>query len=357
VQNHNKILTGFSFLDHKWGGVYSGGNYFIFGSRKTGKTVLALKIIEYFSQSNYNTLLLTSERRKSLEIQASSVYFDINEAEKNGVLQIKKIDDSVNNLDKIKQLIQESNPSLIIIDEIINQKLNNIWDNYIELIEFLEDSQLTSFIISSIPTDEKSKLFVKNIAKNSTGIIQLQKSSHRNYSGTITLKPNVGHFEGEFETTFKVEPIKGFVTTSDNESKILELIGEREIDQKVIDNENYEYSNVYGLEEFKILIDSKISLSDKTGQNISLINYEIINNSIEVVELFNVMRNKLEKGDKICFTDSMLYILPEKNEINTMQLLGGKLDEVAVKLFASSDEYNRTVKKTIKLLKPNFKII
>lgn len=357
MQNHNKILTGFSFFDNKWGGAYSGGNYFIFGSRKTGKTVLALKIIENLVQANFNTLLFTSERKKNLEIQASSVYFDLNESVNDGLLQIIKIDENVNSIENIKSRIQENNPSVVIFDEIINQELGSIRENYLDLIEFLEDSHITSFIIASVPAEEKTKLFVKKIAQNSTGIIQLQKASNRNYSGTITLKPNVGHFEGEFETTFKVEPIKGFVTTSDNENRILEILGERGTDNNLVDSANYEYSNVYGIEEFKILVDSKISFAKKTGQNINLINYEIMNNSIETAELFNTMRNKLEKGDKICFTENMLYILPEKNESNEVQLLGNKLDDIAVDLFSNSDEYSKTVKKTIKLLKPDFKII
>ena len=79
MQNYSKIVTGFSFLDQKWGGVYSGGNYFIFGSRKSGKTILALNIIDHLIQNNNNVLLVTSDRLKTLEILASSIYFDFSE--------------------------------------------------------------------------------------------------------------------------------------------------------------------------------------------------------------------------------------------------------------------------------------
>ena len=97
-----KIVTGFSFVDLKWGGVYPGGNYLIFGSKKSGKTVLALKIIEYLTQNNHNTLLLTSDRKKSLEIQTASVYFEMEEPISNGLLSVIKIDDSFADYDKIK---------------------------------------------------------------------------------------------------------------------------------------------------------------------------------------------------------------------------------------------------------------
>ena len=122
MQKHSKIKTGFSFFDQKWGGAYPGGNYFIFGSKKSGKTILALNIIENLVQANFSTLFLTSERKKSLEIQASSVYFDIEEATQSGTLKVEKLSQGIEDLENIKNLIRDNNPSVLVIDEIIDDK-------------------------------------------------------------------------------------------------------------------------------------------------------------------------------------------------------------------------------------------
>ena len=79
MKNISKIVSGFSFIDEKWGGVFPGGNYLVFGPMKSGKSILALNLIENFTSSGLNVLLLTSERDKNIEIQTSSLLFDMEE--------------------------------------------------------------------------------------------------------------------------------------------------------------------------------------------------------------------------------------------------------------------------------------
>lgn len=355
MQKHSKIKTGFSFFDQKWGGAYPGGNYFIFGSKKTGKTILALNIIENLVQANFSTLFLTSERKKSLEIQASSVYFDIEEATQNGTLKVEKLSEDIEDLENIKNLIRDNNPSVLVIDEIIDDKLKTLRENYIDFIEFLEESEITSFFLASVPTDDYTKMFVRKIAKNSTAIIQLQKNAtKRNYSGSVIIKPNIGHFEGEFETTFKVEPIKGFITLADNENNIQNLLSGINNSEMFVKPQNFEYTNIYNTEEFKFLLDSKIALINKSDEKINIISYEILNNSVAPIELCNIIKEKLSKGDKICFTDKMLYILPVDNENLSANNLAAMLDKEIMAKYDNIEEY---VKKTVQLLKPNFNLV
>lgn len=357
MQKYSKILTGFSFLDQKWNGVYPGGNYFIYGSKKSGKTILALNIIEHFLNNNHNILLITSERRKSLEIQASSVYFDIREATSEGALKVERISENIESIENIKQVILEINPSVLFIDEIIDRKLKILSDSYNSFLEFLEDLEITSFFISSTPIEEKSKNFIKQIAKNSTAIIQLQKSSAKqNYAGVISLKPNIGHFEGEFETAYKIEAVKGLITFSENENSLMQMLSKEANANLFQKKETFEYSNVYDIDEFNFLLESKLALSSKTGDRFNIITYQIVDNSITTIELCNSFRSKLNKGDKICFTDKMLYILPEHNESSVIQKLSNKLDEEVNTIFKETDIIENSLIKKVQLLKPNFKI-
>lgn len=357
MQKYSKILTGFSFLDQKWNGVYPGGNYFIYGSNKSGKTILALNIIEHLLNNNHSILFITSERRKSLEIQASSVYFDINEATTQGALRVERVREEIDTIEKIKQIISDKNPSVLFIDEIIDKKLKVINDSYITFLEFLEDLEITSYFIASTPIEEKVKNFVKQIARNSTAIIQLQKTSNKmNYAGVISLKPNIGHFEGEFETTYKIEAVKGLITFSDNEKSLIQMLVKEENSELFQNKEKFEYSNIYGVDEFNFLLENKLAFSNKTGVRFNLLSYEILNNLISSAELCNAFRTFLTKGDKICFTDKMVYILPEQNEISSIQKLSIKLDEEAIRVNKNSDSFENFLIKKVQLLKPNFKI-
>jgi archaellum biogenesis ATPase FlaH len=356
VQRYSKILTGFSFLDQKWGGVYPGGNYFIFGSKKSGKTILALNIIDKLVQNDNSVLLITSERNKNLEIQASSIYFDISEAIDSELLKIEKISDDLNSLEKIKELIPNHNISFLFIDEILHEQLVSIKDDYLAFLELLEDSNITSFFIASVPQNEILKTMARKIANHSTAVIQLQKRSTRNYSGIITLKPNIAHFEGEFETSFKVEPIKGFITLADNESAILNMLskdGSSEILRRKLD---FKYSNIYSVEEFQFLIDTKVALAKSTEEKINFINYEQLKNK-DIVELFNAIRIKLTPKDKTCFTNKNLYILPEKRDRKDVQKLSEELDKIAENLFDNPDDLKINFNKRILLLNQNIKII
>lgn len=359
VQKYSKIETGFSFIDQKWGGVYPGGNYLIFGPKKSGKTILALNMIEHLLENKHSVLFLTSDRRKSLEIQAASIYFDIKEALSESALAIDRLGGKNNSIEKIKSLINENNPSILIVDEIIDNTIEEIFKTYNEFLEFLEDLEITSFFIASNPTNEKVKKYVKIIARNSTAIIQMQKTfTKHNYAGKIILKPNIGHFEGEFETAYKVEAVKGLRTFSENEKSLMKMLTSNENQEIVSENSknDFEYSNVYSVEEFKFLIDSKIALSNKTGQRINIILYQLINNTIKTAELCNIFRKSLNKGDKICFTDQVVYILPEHGESSSIQKLSSKLDLEAQKLIEDSDNFEKYFIRKVQLLKSNFEL-
>ncbi len=356
TKKFSKILTGFTFLDLKWGGVYPGGNYLIYGSKKSGKTLLALKIIEQFVQEKYDILFITNERSKTLEIQANSLYFDIHEEVSDGSLEIHKLEKELVNFELIENLVKEKAPSILIIDEIINGNIIN-HDEYLKILEFLEGNEVTTFFIASISDDDETKKFLRLLAQNSTGIIQLKKNNKKNYSGTITIKPNVGHFEGEFETSYKVEPIKGFVTLADNENSILEFFSENTLTQNEENIEQkFNYSNVYSPDEFKLLINSKIAQGEKNGMQYNLIKFELKEAQIEAVELCNTIKKVLNEGDKISFTDKFVYILPEFNDTKNLKNIISKLDPIVKETFKKITNLEDVITKTTQTLKSNFRI-
>lgn len=357
MQKNPKLKTGFTFLDQKWGGVFSGGNYLVFGPKKSGKTVLVLNIMDYLTEGNQKTLFLTSERKKNLEIQASSIYFDVNEAISKGSLTVIRINEEFKSLDVIKSKIEQLQPTFLIIDEILDDNFSEVRSSYLDLLEFLENLDITTFLVSSFPRNENSRRFIKNVAKNSTGIIHLSKSvENRNYSGVLTIKPNIGHFEGEFETSYKIEPIKGIITLSDNENAIMEILSKVDKNDVIDSKDDFDYTNLYGYEEFKFLIESRIALAKRTGDKINLIIFEFLTGDLKPVEIYSAIKGEFNKGDKISYSENKLFILPEKNELTYVNKLYGLIETEIKNIIGSEDNLDSYYIGKNEILRENFNI-
>ncbi len=200
---------------------------------------------------------------------------------------------------------------------------------------------------------------MKEIVQFATGIIQLRKTSDkRNYSGQITIKPNVGHIEGEFETTYKIEPEIGFVTLADSENKILNMLSRVSEDyHKVSSKKDFEYSNVYDYEEFKILIESKKSFVKNTNKEVFLISYEIKNGTLETIELANVLKSSLNEEDKISYKEKMIYIFPKNNSEAEVQKMLAQLDKSIENKLNDRIDTGKMIARRKQLLTSNYKLI
>lgn len=314
MKKFSKLSVGFSFLDQKWGGVYPGGNYFIIGSKYAGKTLLALKIIENFINSGHKIILFSNQRMKNLEIQAASLLFDIEEPIKNGKLIFRKTDEFLNSIENLKDLVDKENPSIFIFDKIIQNSFIDSSDKYLQILEILEQKNITLFLTSSLPKTESSIKILKEIIQFSTGIIQLHKSSERrNYSGQVTIKPNVGHIEGEFETNYKVDSQKGFITLADNENNLFTILSKANTEYDNISQniEEFDYSNIYDYDEFVLFLENKKSLIADTNIEMNLIIFEIKNGIAKMIELCKTLQKSLKLGDKISYKNKTVYVFPQ----------------------------------------------
>lgn len=328
MQKFSKILTGFSFLDQKWGGIYPGGNYLIIGSKNAGKMLLSLKMIENFISIDLATILITNQRFKNLEIQASSLNFNIE-----SLITSEKLflcnDEIFQPFDSLKDFINVKNPKVIFIDNLLENSFFKSKENYIQLLEFLEQKNITLISTASLPSNEISKKLLKEIFQFTTGIISLQRSSEkRNYSGHLSIKPNIGHIEGEFETNYKIVPNKGFVTLADNENELLQMLSKVNSEYDILSqNQKFDYTIVYDFEEFKLLVESRKSYSIKSNSQINIISYKVKNEVVEAFELSRIIQRSLNTGDKISYKNNNVYVLPQSNDTEVIEKLIKSVDK------------------------------
>ncbi len=358
----SKISTGFNFLDKNWGGVYLGGNYLIFGPRKSGKTLLTLKILEYLANKNSTCLFITNERKKSLEIQASSLYFDIEDFISNGLIKVEILKDKTSDFDNLIEFVKQSNPSFLFIDEItkfVNVINTNDFNSaYINFLEFLENNDITAFFNAASVREKNAKFVIQTLAKNSAGIIQIiPNANEQHYNGTVTLKPNIGHIEGEFTAEYKIEPINGFVV----EEKVdLSSIINKGVDKTAVSHlmntEGFNYSNIYTIDDFKLILESQKSYVHNTNKTINVIEYSFNKDKIDAENLSEIIKKTLSRSDKISFTSDKVYILLSEKSSSKLKRILSKLDNIIQLEFNRIKDLDNILIRKTHLLKNNFSI-
>lgn len=334
------IKSGFSLIDQKWGGVYKGGGYLIVGPRKSGRTLLSLKFAMETAQQSERCLFFTTMRPKDLMIQAASLNFDLQKYMNNNTVIVVRVSppndvfDMYNPdeymTDYINDIISVSNqynPDRLIFDEMTPyigfKRLDYLEDIFTNMIETIENKNITSFFVVGEPATEKSKSIVSILSDNVTGTIYLEKSTKmvndRYNSGTVVLSPNVGHTEGQFSSEFWIEPQKGFVVESDP-SEDEESVNNEEI--KLLEKTEIAHNfssasalvNIYGIDDFRLILNNQIAQYQTTGQRFNVLSFQLDQNAqvkglITIDQLMSIISLSLQKRDKLSIIGEKIVVL------------------------------------------------
>ena len=360
------INSGFSLIDQKWGGIYKGGGYLIVGPRKSGRTLLSLKFaIESIKQSE-RCLFFTTMRPKDLMIQAATLNFDLQKYMNNNsiiVVRVSAPNDVYDSYDPdsymteyINDIITVSNqynPDRLIFDELTPyigfKRLDLLEDVFTNMIETIENKNITSFFVVGEPATEKSKTIVSILSDNVTGTIYLEKSiniSNINYnSGIVVLRPNVGHTEGQFSAEYIIEPKKGIVVANEDvkdsinvDNEGFGLVRNLHLENEVISTSGL--VNIYNLDDFRLILNNQIALFQTTGQKFSFISIKLdqlaqLKGFLTIDNLKNIISLSVKKRDKLCiFTDKILILLVRGTDESIKKMLS------AIKINIKSFELN-----------------
>ncbi len=327
------IKSGFSFIDKKWGGIYRGGGYLIVGPRKSGRTLLSLKFaIESIKQSE-RCLFFTTMRPKDLMIQAATLDFDLQKyMNSNSIIVIRvsppsEVHDAYDPDHYMKEYINDIisvsdqyKPDRIIFDELTPyigfKNLDILEDIFTNMLETIENKNITSFFIIGEPATEKSNEIVSMLSDNVTGTIYLEKSSFKTegrfYSGTAILSPNVGHTEGQFDTQYWIEPKKGIVVESTQNSEV-DLVKQEEIQSDQFSSISGLF-NIYNSDDFSLILNNQIALYQTTGNKFNFLSFRLnemglLDSKFAVHQLRNLISISVKKRDKLCIIDDKIVML------------------------------------------------
>jgi len=334
------IKSGFSLIDQKWGGVYKGGGYLIVGPRKSGRTLLSLKFAIESARQSERCLFFTTMRPKDLMIQAASLNFDLQKYMNNNSIIVVRVSppndvyDMYNPdeymTDYINDIITVSNqydPGRLIFDEMTPyigfKRLDLLEYVFTNMIETIENRNITSFFVVGEPATEKSKTIVSILSDNVTGTIYLEKSTKmiddRYNSGKVYLSPNVGHTEGQFNSEFWIEPKKGLVvendiTEADEDSKNGEIQSSQKSENKHDHLSVSALVNIYNMDDFRLILNNQIAQYQTTGQKFNFLSFKLaqtaqVKGLLTLDQLTNIISLSLQKRDKLCLIGENIVVL------------------------------------------------
>lgn len=344
------LPSGISLVDKKWGGFYRGGTYLLIGSRKSGKTLMALQYALECAKQKEVCLFFTSIRPKDLMIMAASIDFDLQYyMNKNLIIVIRvapptelyndanRDDFLVEYLNDIVTVVDQHRPNKIVFDELTQfigfSNLESLNQVFRQTTEIIEESDITSLYILGQPAAPSSRALVETLSLSATGIITLDKSDdiegkskNESEGGFVTITPNVGHTEGKFTAQYFIEPYRGITTektaTLSVETSATPLKESRKytsLSDIEIPDEKYASSSFYSEEDFKLILNNQIALYKSTGQSFSVISFKlgdivVTKNLLTMNQLQNAIRLSTDKKDKICVVEDKVLVLLTRGE-------------------------------------------
>jgi len=339
------IPSGIPLVDLTWGGFYRGGTYFLFGPKKSGRTILALQFVKQAVNDKDTCLYFTTVRPKDLMINAAAIDFDLQHyMSQNSVVLVrvsppKNIDLSndpdlylAEYLKDIRKVVNQYNPSRIIFDELTPfigfKNLDLLSDTFAETLEPIEDSGRTSLFVLGEPATPAAEKVMDTLLNFTTGYISLEKRGEfiaKSEPGVMTITPNVGHTEGRFSADYYIEaysgvnidyfPLKstGSARSFTKQNDYIKL-SELELKEKT-----FEPVNFYSVDDFKLILNNQIAFYKSTGQVFTLVSIRLDEeaerkNLLTINQLQNAIRLSVDKKDKICLLHNKVLVLFTKEE-------------------------------------------
>jgi len=342
------LPSGISLIDNAWGGLYQGGTYLLLGAHKSGRTTFAIEIAKECAEQKEVCLYFTTRRPKDLILQAASFGVDLQNYISQNSIIIIRVESSVNlsesretdlvlaeYINDIIGLVEQYQPAKIIFDELTPflgfKDINLLEDSFAKTIEAIEELGVTSLFVLGDPITYSAKKIADVLVSHSTGIIFLQKkdySEDKISSGMISITPNIGHSEGKFRSKYQIIPGKGFSFESEsfassryyaNGHSTMVKSKYKSLTEISTLKEEYLVSNLYGYEDFSLIINNQIAYFKSTGQVFTLISFKLdetseTNRLLSINQLRNVVRLSIEKKDKICVISNKVLVLLTKED-------------------------------------------
>ncbi len=399
-------ISGFNFVDKKWGGLYEGGSYLVIGARKSGRTLLGLQFAKAAAEEGEVCLYFTNMRPKDLMIQAAALNFDIQKyMDKNLIIVVRVatpeeiysagVSDEllIEYLNDIITVSKQYNPQRIIFDELTPyigfNNLDLLKRAFLHVLEEIEDRDITSMFIIAEPATKRANEIVDTVVSLVTGVIYLKKEARKidkkYYGGTVIITPNVGHTEGQFSEQYKITPYKGVMVDIEDEEENYSMTEvEENIKEEVnpiydIDSDeiyarnlreeqkekreavaeevsappkvfvNVNAANVYNYNDFSLIINNQIVLFRSTGEKFNILSFAVSKAMLEArnigyEQIKAIIVSATQRREKICYIgDLTLVLVPHSTDERIFEIVN-EIYSNLMSLGFSNDEIGKLLR-------------
>lgn len=344
----NKIqlqLSGISLIDSSWGGFYQGGTYLLIGSRKSGRTLLALKHAMESVNRKEVCLYFTTKRPKDLIILAASIGFDIQDYMDKDLIIVIRVSppsetDEITDpdhfyleyLNNIVTVTEQYQPANLIFDDITPfvgfRNLNLLQESFFKIIEAIEEFGTTSLFVLGEPATSFTEKIVEALTENVTAVIYLHKNKETGkqlYGGKMVITPNIGHTQGKFSSDYIIEPNKGvttyitFVPPGPGLNVALSKDYKTSSPTSSKTNNLILHTNFYEHNDFILLLNNQIALYKSTGQVFTILSFRLDKEAeskglMTVNQLQQAVGLSTDRKDKICVITNNVVVLITREE-------------------------------------------
>ncbi len=223
MNSTQRISSGLDAIDSSWDGLFKGGRYLVYGRHSDGRSHLALLFLAEATKRLDTSLLITGLRATDLDIQASSLAFDLEGSSQSGILRISRTpselelihddDETVESaLKSLSNLIVDAAADRVVIDDFSPytrlSSFTRFRTAFIRLMSEIEHVGSTLLIGMPEPANDASRRMIEFMGTLMTGSIHVHVSSADGPARrTLTLQPQIGHITAHVNREWNLEVI------------------------------------------------------------------------------------------------------------------------------------------------------
>jgi len=247
-------------------------------------------------------------------------------------------------------------------------------------LETIEDRDITSIFVVAEPATKRTNEIIDIIANNVTGVIYLKKGVKKivgkYYGGSVVITPNVGHTEGQFSDTYKIEPYRGIIVelpeqlpkvakkVTESEEFIREYdVTENEPAEQVTEKENnpeqsqrparnvinINAPNVYSYNDFSLILNNQIALFKSAGQRFNLVAFSVSKALLEEKNIsFDQVKAAIieatERREKVCYIDDIVLVLIPRSTDDRVTQFVFTVKEKLISYNFPEEDFNYAIK-------------
>jgi len=219
-----KIASGIDEIDQTWGGLYAGGVYLVFGRNSSGRNHAAHLFLSTGAEAGRKVALVSSARRRDLDIQAAAVGFDLEAALARNRLEVLNLpgplewesrdDDTLDAaLAELASTVIAAKADRVAVMDFtlpaLYESLERLRAGFVRFMRSIESVESTLVLTMPEPASDHGRAVLDVLSTCMTGVVHtsLVRTEQDSVRRQLSLIPEVGHVTRRADRLWNLEEI------------------------------------------------------------------------------------------------------------------------------------------------------